>query len=219
MSEAVITSLSIVFFLSFIFLLPSFAIPYLVLRLRDSRNEKQDPQLGLKAALYFLFSVGVLLFLYGLTTLVVDLLLDRQFFRPRVIGGVPGAPAAQKGLTPMQRIALALIIAGVVVSLLHLGLVKLITDDRALPARRMFAGWRLVIHSIVIVTTFTTLMILLLLKVEGANGEKVLTELRKMMFGVLLVWIPSWVLHLVLLWFYSKPLFVPVRAVDTWDSR
>ncbi len=223
MFEALISSVGVISFLSFAFLLPSFAIPYLVLRLRDSRNDRQDPQLGLKAALYFLFSVGILLFLYGLTTLVVDLLVDKAFFQPRVLPRVPGAPARPKGLTQTQRIALALMVSGVAVSLLHLGLVKLITDDRPPPARRMFVGWRLVIHSIVVVGAFTTLMVLLLWKVDqanpGPNSEKGIIELRKMMFGVLLVWIPSWVLHLVLLWFYSKPLFAPVRPVDTWESR
>src|SRR5262245_43032249 len=53
------------------------AIPYAVIRFRDARGESQDPQVGIKCALYFFFSLALLLFETGLTIIVVDLMLDR----------------------------------------------------------------------------------------------------------------------------------------------
>jgi hypothetical protein len=214
MSELLVTSLTTVILIGFAFSLPSFAVPYLILRLRDSRNDRADTQLGLKSALYFLFSMGIILFIYGLTALVVDLLLDHRVFNNPPLPIVP-----QKGLTQMQRIGIALIVAGLVVALLHLALVKLITQDRAVAVRRMFAGWRLIIHSIVVVSAFTVLMIVLLMKDENEGVHRSLVETRKMMFGVLLVWVPSWILHLVLLAYYSRPLYEPSRDFGTWSTR
>jgi hypothetical protein len=125
----------------------------------------------------------------------------------------------EKGLNQVQRIGIALIIAGLVVALLHLALVKLITQDRPLAARRMFAGWRLVIHSIVVVSAFTVLLVVLLMKDDNEGIHRGLVETRKMMAGVLLVWVPSWVLHLVLVAYYSRPLYEPPRDFGTWSTR
>src|SRR5205085_1642989 len=55
------------------FILPGLAIPYAVLRARDSR-EHPDSQLGLKVGLYYFLSVGILQLLSGLTVISVDLL-------------------------------------------------------------------------------------------------------------------------------------------------
>jgi hypothetical protein len=193
------------------------AIPYAILRLRDTKNDKQDSQLGIKAALYFFFSVGILLFVSGLTTIVVDLLLEskaldlqpRDRFAPP---GLPPAPVPNPGLSDGQRTGLALMVAGVVIALLHLGLVKAMTNDsRSLATRRIFAGSRFAIHGIVIVMAFTSLLIVLFQKDFGPK------DLRKALFGVLLVWIPSWALHLVLVAYYSRQLYEPTRTGGTWE--
>src|SRR5262245_61349972 len=60
------------------FVLVGLAFPYLVLSLRDTRNEERDPEIGLKSALYFMFSLSILLVLSGLTIIVVDVLEDRS---------------------------------------------------------------------------------------------------------------------------------------------
>src|SRR5262247_3661522 len=49
------------------------AIPYAVLRARDSR-EQPDSQLGLKAGLHYFLSVGILQFLTGLSIIALDLI-------------------------------------------------------------------------------------------------------------------------------------------------
>src|SRR5713226_907560 len=66
------------------FLLLGLAIPYAILHSRDSRSVERDPQLGLKTALYFFYSVSIFLFLVGLSVVAVDTLSDLQLF------GAPG---------------------------------------------------------------------------------------------------------------------------------
>jgi hypothetical protein len=191
-------------YLVFLLLVPlSLAVPYVVLRMRDARSERPDPQLGLKAAMYFFFSLGIMLFLSGLTTLVVDLLVDE--------GRMPGG-----GLTEAQRISFAFMVAGLIFTLLHLGLVKSMTNDRNPAARRMFMGWRMAIHGLVILSVITALLVIYFQKEFGGPGT---LKLRKSLWGVLLVWLPSWILHLVLLWVYSRPLYEPRRAESDrdWD--
>jgi hypothetical protein len=52
----------------------SLALPYLALRLRDSREEKRDPDLGVKSAYYLLLSASILLILLGLTVSAIDIM-------------------------------------------------------------------------------------------------------------------------------------------------
>src|SRR6516162_3438017 len=59
------------------FVLLALAIPYAVLYLRDSRNEEHDPEIGLKATAYFMFSLSILLVLSGLTVIVIVYVLDQ----------------------------------------------------------------------------------------------------------------------------------------------
>jgi hypothetical protein len=183
------------------FPLIALAIPYAILRYRDSRSERPDPQLGIKAALYFFFSLGIVLFLEGLTIIVVDLLLETRQQPPG------------QGLTPNQRSGLGMIVAGLVVTLLHLVLVKTMTDDRAVATRRIFAGARLALHGMIVVIAFTALLVIVFQKDFGPK------EVRKALFGVLLVWIPSWILHLVLVSFYSRRLYEPSRSGIGFDDR
>ena len=49
------------------FFLLGLAIPYAILHSRDSRGLERDPQLGLKTALYFFYSVSILMVLTGLS--------------------------------------------------------------------------------------------------------------------------------------------------------
>src|SRR6266480_4939613 len=117
-------------------LLLALAIPYMMLRLREARSAQQDPQLGLRTALYFFFSVGILLVLNGLTVLVVDMMTDRKpAAAPKPAGpgfGVMPAPVAQPAEefpNSAQRTGAALVLSGIAFTLLHLGLVKALTRD------------------------------------------------------------------------------------------
>jgi hypothetical protein len=183
--------------LLFPLLLLGLAIPYAVLRLRDSRNPVQDPQLGLKCALYFTHSIGVLLLLTGLTVLVIDFLqeLSHQPFR---------GPGGQGPIfSPVQRTAAALVVSGLVVSFFHLVVIVGFTNNRKWPeTRHVFVGWRLAIHSLVMVTAFTALVITLFHQAPDSD-----TLINVM--GTMGVWFPSWLIHLILLHTYrgmgSKP--------------
>jgi hypothetical protein len=100
-----------------------------------------------------------------------------------------------------------MMLSGIAFTFLHLGLVKALTRDDQWPAaRRMFVGWRFAIQVLVVIVTSTFLLGVLFQK---DFGDK---EARKTLFGILLVWVPSWVIHLALLRIYSKDLYQPRRA-------
>jgi hypothetical protein len=168
------------------FVLLSFAIPYAVLRLQDSRNPDRDPQIGLKSVLYFTFSLGVLLFLSGVNVLLYDAILDHK--RGFNVGPTDDWRPAQRG-------GAALLVSGFAISLSHLVLVLIYTNDLRRPgAARIFIGYRLAIHALANVAAFTVLMIMLFQK----NPQ---WEDMKFPISVLLVWLPSWVAHMLLLRF------------------
>jgi hypothetical protein len=198
------------------FLMLGLAVPYAVLRMRDARSESPEPQLGLRAALYYFMSLAILVALSGLTVIVVDYVVERkapqverQFPRP---GEVPRAPEAKLWPddfpTPAQRVGGAMVGAGVLFAVLHLGLILVVTEDRKWPAaRRLFTGWRFGIHGLVVLTTVTILLAVVFQKDFGD------WEVRKALLAILLVWLPSWVVHLSMLRYYSRPLYRPNRVV------
>jgi hypothetical protein len=198
-----------------VFLL-ALAIPYAILRYRDAKSDRSDPQLGLKAGLYYFFSVGILLALAGLNILVVDLMVNPEGQGGPAGGGgvLGGPPAPARGLTQGQRTGLAMLLSGFLFTMLHLVLVKTMTRDRISPApRRMFVGWRFAIIGMIMIIAFTGLLITLFQK---DFGEK---DARKTFFGTLVVWVPAWVVHLVLLAVYSRGMYEPDRLGRDWSSR
>jgi hypothetical protein len=178
------------------FLLLSLALPYIVLRLRDQQGLERDPQVGLKAALYFFFSLGILLVLSGLTVIAVDMVQDKA--QPRL----PGAPLFQppeETMNPARRTGWAMMVAGAFIVMVHFVLIKSTTNDKTWPAaRRVFVGWRFGIHGILVVAVFTAWLIVLFQKDYGPK------DVRKNLLAILAVWFPSWLIHLILLAAYSK---------------
>jgi hypothetical protein len=189
------------------FLLLSLAIPYAVLRLRAPEGTEPDPQVGLKVFLYYFFSVSVLLGLTGVTTIAVDIVLKKEQPEPARGGpfGVPQRPALKSGtFDPVERTGSALVVVGVLFALFHWVLAKVATNDRRWPAaRRLFAGWRLAVHGLVLLGTATTLMITLFQ--EETNIETV-----KVTLTVGFIWSLAWITDLIVLYLYSRP----VRAVE-----
>jgi hypothetical protein len=181
------------------FLLLSLAIPYAVLRLRGQEGPEADTQVGLKVFFYYFFSLGVLLFLTGATVLAVDAVSEK----PQLpIGGPFGPPQrGQRGdeFTSVQRTGASLVVTGILVALFHWVVVKAATNDRRWPAaRRLFAGWRLAIHGLILLMTATALIHILFQ--EDTNIETL-----KTLLAVGVVWSFAWVADLFLLWFHSRP--------------
>lgn len=179
-------------------LLLGLAIPYAVLRIRDSRSDDPDPQVGLKSALHFIYSLSILLIVTGITVLVVDALQEKN----KQPVGRPGFGQPQPAAKPptefntQQRTACALIVSGFAIGLLHLLLILGFTNDRRRPeVRRVFVGWRMAIHAVMVLATFTLLVIQVFQK-------EVQWESIKPTLGTLVVWGVSWVIHLVVLYIY-----------------
>lgn len=171
--------------MAFLFVVPvlliALAIPYAVLRMRDGREGPPDPQLGFKVAMHFFFSVSIIILLLGLTVIVVGILL--QSGRPR-FDDLPG---------DAERVGVALIISGILFSLLHfICILTLTTQPFTSPVRRTFVGCRFGVHGLVVMLAVTGLLISLFQR--HSTGEE-----RRALVGILVVWSPSWLLHFVLL--------------------
>lgn len=163
-------------------ILLSLAIPYAVLRIRDSNNIEQDPHVGLKCVLFFAFSVGILLFLSGLTTYVITVLND-----------LDDPMATITRFDNAQRQASSVMLAGFSIAFLHLLLILGLTNTRSRPeARRVFVGWRLVFHTLIVINC----LMVLASEVFEVSPD---TEVMRSTGAYLVVWGPSWVLHLIML--------------------
>jgi hypothetical protein len=170
----------------------SLAVPYAVLYLRDSRNEEHDPEIGLKAVAYMMFSLSILLILSGLTVIVITWVLDQT----------PDA-SYPFDFSQQVRIAAAMMVSGLAIGLFHFVVILGFTNDRRFPAtKRVFVSWRLAIHSIVVMIAFTVLVV-------EVFQERTSWKDLKPMFGILLVWGPSWLIHLLLMRFYGGTASLP----------
>jgi hypothetical protein len=180
------------------------AIPYAVLALRDSRSVVRDPQVGWKAVLYFTFSLCILMALFAVTLLVFDFLTTTSStprtpaLTPATAGGPGFLPSPRRSPSPpllseQQRTAFAILTSAVLVGLVHLFLILFGSNSRRFPAaRRVFVGSRLAVHSLVVLGAFTVL-------VYQLYQPSVDIDHLKIPFAILIVWVPSWLCHLVLL--------------------
>ena len=175
------------------------AIPYAVLYMRDSRNEEHDSEIGLKSALYFMLSLSILLILLGLTVLVVDFMQDKTTSIPSGPSSPPmPTTRTTSEFTEAQRGGFAMMVSGFAIGLFHLVMILGFTNDRRFPAtKRVFLGWRLAIHSMVVLIAFTTLVVIVFRK------DVTWKDIRDV-FAVLLVWAPSWLIHLMLMRVYGS---------------
>jgi hypothetical protein len=184
------------------------ALPYAVLELRAAQNRHPDPQFGFRAAQYFFFSLGILLALTGLSTIVVDLVQLLQeppnrgvaWMQP-IFGRKGFGPPPPRSLFPTdaQRSGAAMILSGVLFAVAHYALVLLLARERGRsPTRRMFLGCRLVVHGLVVLFSVTGLLIVVFQRSEPERDAAVI-DMRNFFVGVLLVWLPSWGIHFLLL--------------------
>jgi hypothetical protein len=159
--------------------------------MREGKTGDADPQIGVKTALHYFCSAGILMVLMGLTIVFVDLFTreDRamQF-------GPPGVGQRMRAVDDSEaiRTGVAIMVTGFAFAVLH-GLLLTGTNDRKYPAaRRAFTGTRLAIHGLVVLFCLT-MLIVLLVQPRFEFGT------IKPFLAALLVWGPSWVVHLVLL--------------------
>jgi hypothetical protein len=185
-------------------LLLSLAVPYAILRMRENRNRTPDPQLGFKVAMHYFFSVAILLILFGLTAVVVEMMAR---------GGDPRFdPDPEPFPTEAQRAGFGMILSGVVFAAIHFFcLLTTATNPFTSPVRRTFLGCRLAVHGLIVMIAVTALLIGFFLRDGGGQGGE---QLRRGIFGVLMVWTPSWMVHLVLL--RLGPM--PVDRERTWPE-
>lgn len=185
-----------------LFLLLSLAYGYVHLQREERTAGRDDPQLGLKIVLHYFFSVAYLLAATGAAMLVGDLL----------------NPESETG-SDMQRSAVALLVVGLAFAGLHYLLLWRGTNDTLLPRPgRFFTGWRLAVHGFVVLVAAAWLAMLLLQKTPKPFAARELLSWRQhTLYGILLVWGPSWVGHLMWYWWYV----LQSRSASelTWETK
>jgi len=175
--------------------LAGMVVSYLALRMKPvTPPDEADNQVGLKSALYMIYSIGILMVLIGMTQLVVDLITQAEWFTKSMDRlGKYGA---------YHRQIYAMMLSGFVFAFFHLLLILGYTNNYRQPAvSKFWIGWRFAIASLVVLST-TTMLIFTCIISDSPPEKAIQAEL-----GVLIVWIPSWLLHLV---FLSPPR--PVKA-------
>lgn len=192
--------------LNFVWIIPlalvGLAVPYVTARMRE-RTGQLDPHIGVKTAHWFFFTTGIFLMLSGLTFICVELMeIDN---RPR--GGAFMGVRAPFTEAPAVRIGLALIITGGIFALLH-RLLLLTTNDAQMPqVRRAFAGLRFIVSGLVVLISMAVFLSILL-QVRSEFSQ------IKPLLGVMIVWVPSWFLHLAFLLITT-----PRATSDVRDAR
>ncbi len=152
-------------------------VPYIVLRLRDSRQARHDPQLGIKVALHFLLTVGILIGALGATIVLTE-----------IIG-----TSEDLGETGM-RFGAAFLIAGMILSGLYIWIILVRTNDRRWPsARRTFAGIRFIIEGLVFAAGVCGVLVMILSKDESMRSE------GSPYIAMMIIWGIAWVVELVVL--------------------
>jgi hypothetical protein len=204
-----------------------FAVAYVSLRIRDSRSETPDPDLGIKSAYHAFMTTGILLILTGLTISATDFLNeafdDKQKNQmPQFAPPAPFGPQPKLGVQPpmrpqpinddpfdrlSQRVAWPLVISGMLFSLMSLLLIVAGTNDKHFPAvKRTFGGLRLVVEGLSVMAGMTITIELLF--------QKDITDLRPFSIAVALicVWLPAAAIQVFLLKSYGKlPYYVPPK--------
>ena len=97
-----------------------------------------------------------------------------------------------------KRNGAGLIFAGIVFGLIQFVLLQTMTNDRRWPLpRRVFSGWRLAISGLVVLTTFSALVVNLF-------QENMKLDSLKNWLAILSVWTPAALVDLILLRYRSR---------------
>lgn len=197
----------------------------LVARWRDSKGSRHDSQIGAKVALHFLMSISIFIAVWGGSVIVVDQMLrvitdaglgfpspsgmeDLSDPYSRDLNGSSNASSSEV-MSVATRTGLGLLVAGTIMGLIELWLLHSRTNDRRWPAvRRSFAGSRTVVHGIVVTAAMTGAFVVGFQESGDGDGE-VKKNLLTTCLGLLGVWGFSLVIHLSLLFWYTRQSDVP----------
>ena len=194
-------------------------LAYIALRVRDSRLTVADPQLGFKAAFHTLHMLAVVMALAGLSLSAGDLL------QGTLTNEIPPANKPQLNRrqivekddsfwTTAQRTAAALATSGFLFGLFF-WIVLTSTNDRRYPSvRRTFLGARVGLCLLIVFVAVTASGILCVQKNPDLEPVEYLT-------GVVIVWLPSCVVHMLLFRLTARRPLEPdpvVRAVAVVES-
>ncbi len=117
-------------------------IPYIVLRLRDARHKRRDPQLGVKCVMHALLTLAVMLILVGLTVVMIDVVEDDY--------------NVKDWDSEYKRAGLALLASGGLHLVGLLVALFMFTNERRWPrARRAYSGIRFATCGIVLMIALT----------------------------------------------------------------
>lgn len=194
-------------------MLLALAIPYAIARLRT--DGPVDPQLGLKVALYFFISASMLLALSGATLIAADLLARDAAPAKSAEEGVGGPPVfsgagfgrpissggGSSGFNVTCRVGVALMISGIIGWIAHHLMLKRTTAANQARVHRTFVGFRFAIAGLTLCGAVTLLIVLMLQ--ENAFVRPSLNSIRSVI-GVVIVWLPAWLLHLGLMFQASR---------------
>lgn len=205
-----------------------FALVYVALRVRDAKAETPDPDLGLKAAYWFLYTLGILILHVGLMVLfshwfqqIVSTNNRNQFQNPVPMGkaGFPApvpVPVASDEWSAESRTGWALILAGGLTSGAFFMIGAFGTRDSQWPTvRRVFVGGRLAIAGMFTIFAFVALVVLQFQKDVPPGG------LFPTTLATLAVWVPSLAIHIFLFRWGGDPAYhvPPVEAPRRRRSR
>lgn len=198
-----------------------FAVGYLSLRVRDSRAETPDPELGIKSAYHAFMTTGILLALTGLTMSATDFLSewigDKQRNQPQFgpqakFGPQQGFRQPQRDDNPLdrvsQRVAWPLVISGCLFSLVSLLLIVAGTNDKRYPAvRRTFGGLRLMVEGLAAMAG-VTLVVELLFQKDPFDMQPF-----SIAIALIAIWFPAAAIQVFLLKIWGKqPYYVPPKS-------
>jgi hypothetical protein len=157
---------------------------YVIVRWRTNRDHVQDPQVGIKFALYYVGLFAFQLALFGLMLLFFTMFCSKE-------SAILGFMGGEKG--PAYRASLGMMVPGAIILGAHVALLRKTNDDQYVNVRRTFGGFNLL---------FTGLVAFLGLIVGfQALFAKEATGLGHFAAAIVLTYGVAWG---VLLWWYGK---------------
>ena len=184
------------------------ALVYVALRVQDARQTVPDPKVGMKLAFHAVHTTAILIILTGLSIFMIDL-MDGSIApgpnRPN-FGGQP-AQMKDSGLNSAKRTALALVGSGLLFGVMFWAFLTGTNDAEQRSVRRVFVGGRLALCLLITMFTVTGLLVNLAQKTSDTRATEVLT-------GMLLVWFPAAIVHMLLFFMNVNTRSARKRAAD-----